>query len=272
MYYYEDIIKEIEANLHAEINVGDLAKKANMSIYEFRRIFSFVAGISFGEYVRKRKLSHSALELYQKKMNVTEISKKYGYDSPSSFSRAFKDFHGISPSDVISGNADFKVLTKICSQITTTGGNVLSYTIFEKDEFSISGFLAKSYMTDLECCEDVWNEFYNTPTSEDITENSDKIYAVYENGNDDINCCIGVIGDKYEQSIKVPKSEWVSFKLKRTDDNYVNEFYRNILSQWFDSVGYERNTKIPNIEVFPVDMSTDDFEWEIWIPIRRREK
>ena len=69
MYYFEDIIKEIEANLHAEINVGDLAKKANMSIYEFRRIFSFVTGISFGEYVIKRKLSHAALELYQKKMN-----------------------------------------------------------------------------------------------------------------------------------------------------------------------------------------------------------
>ena len=67
MYCFKDIIDEVENNITSEIDVKELAKKANMSIYEFRRIFTFVAGISIGEYIRKRKLSLSALELYEKK-------------------------------------------------------------------------------------------------------------------------------------------------------------------------------------------------------------
>ena len=104
MYYFEDIINEIEENLTREIDINKLAKKATMSVYEFRRIFSFIAKISFGEYIRKRRLSLAALELCENKSNITEISIKYGYSSPSSFTRAFKEFHGISPLEVINGN------------------------------------------------------------------------------------------------------------------------------------------------------------------------
>ena len=272
MYCFKDIIDEVENNITSEIDVKELAKKANMSIYEFRRIFTFVAGISIGEYIRKRKLSLSALELYEKKNNVTEISRKYGYDSPSSFSRAFKEFHGISPKEVLDGNNQFKLLTKISSEIITTGGMDVSYSIFKKDKFSVSGFFAHSDMTDTECCEDVWDKFYKSSLSEKICKKSDKIYAVYENGVDYVNCYLGITGDDYSDKICLPASEWVSFKLNRTEDTYVNEFYRNILNQWFSSVGYEKNIDIPNVEVFPSDMSEDNFEWEIWIPIKRRNE
>ena len=69
----------------------------------------------------------------------------------------------------------------------------------------------------------------------------------------------------------IPASEWVGFKLRGTEDSYVNGFYKEILSQWFASVGYVRNVLIPNIEVYPTDMSDDDFEWEIWIPISKKQ-
>lgn len=54
-----------------------------------------------------------------------------------------------------------------------------------------------------------------------------------------------------------------------TDDYFVNGFYKDILSQWFLSSGYVKNNDIPNIEVFPTDMSEENFEWEIWIPIKK---
>ena len=63
MYSFKDIIDDIERNLDKKIDVSVLASKAGMSVYEFRRIFTFVAGIYFAEYVRKRRLSVSALEL-----------------------------------------------------------------------------------------------------------------------------------------------------------------------------------------------------------------
>ena len=63
MCYFEDIIERIEQNLTGEINISALARMANMSVYEFRRIFTFVAKIPINEYIRKRRLSLAALEL-----------------------------------------------------------------------------------------------------------------------------------------------------------------------------------------------------------------
>lgn len=271
MYYFEDIIKEIEENLTSEIDVNKLAQKAAMSVYEFRRIFSFIAKISFGEYIRKRRLSLAALELYQTKCNITEISLKYGYNSPSSFTRAFKEFHGISPAEVIGGNSNFRLLTKISTEIITKGGNDIKYSIFEKDSFTVSGVLCKSTITDTECCEDAWSEFYNSKISEDICNENDKIYAVYQNSNDFIDCLIGSNTNIYNDKIKIPKTTWAIFSLNSTDDEYVNEFYKNILNGWLISSGYIKNNDIPNIEVFPSDMDEEGFKWEVWIPIRKAE-
>ena len=85
IYFFEDIIEEIENNLTTEINISSLAKKANMSVYEFRRIFTFVAKIPINEYIRKRRLSLAAIELSQEKSNVTKVAIKCGYDTASSF-------------------------------------------------------------------------------------------------------------------------------------------------------------------------------------------
>ena len=38
----EDVIEYIEQNITSEINCDILAGKMNLSVYEFRRIFSFI--------------------------------------------------------------------------------------------------------------------------------------------------------------------------------------------------------------------------------------
>ena len=97
MYFFEDIIEEIEQGLTSDINISVLAKKANLSVYEFRRIFTFIAKIPINEYIRKRRLSLAAVELNQGNCSVSDVALKYGYDTASSFSRAFKEATGFSP-------------------------------------------------------------------------------------------------------------------------------------------------------------------------------
>lgn len=270
MYCFEDIISEIEEKLDKEIDVKSIARKANMSVYELRRIFTFITKIPIGEYIRKRRLSLAAIELYEGGKSITNLSEKYGYDSPSSFTRAFKDFHGISPKEVMSGNKSYKLLTRISTEIIAAGGRNISYNILKKNAFTVSGFAGKSDMSDTECCENVWNAFYNSSCAEEICNESDKIYAVYNNGSDFVDLHIGIVGDAYRDSIDIPETEWACFRLVGTEDSYVNEFYKDVLNQWFASSGYEKNNSVPNIEVFPSDMSEDDFEWEMWIPVKKR--
>lgn len=275
MYYFENVIDEIEKNINSDIDVCLLAKKANLSVYEFRRIFTFISKVSLGEYVRKRRLSLAALELYESRKTVTQLSVEYGYDSPSSFSRAFKEFHGITPTQVAKGNNNFKLFTKINTQITTTGGNNISYSIFKKEKFTVSGFSAKSGMADTECCEDVWSAFYESGHSDALCSGKyEKIYAAYQNAENSVMCYIGTDTQDtdFPSTVEVPATQWACFKLFGTDDDYVNKFYNDVLNQWLSSAGFVKNNAIPNIEVFPFDMSADEFEWEVWIPIIKGDK
>lgn len=51
------------------------------------------------EYSRIYKLTRSALELRRTSKTVLEIALDFGYANPESFTRAFKNFYSITPSE-----------------------------------------------------------------------------------------------------------------------------------------------------------------------------
>nr|EEK65258.1 Transcriptional regulator, AraC [Bacillus wiedmannii] len=53
----------IEDNLTDEINFKEVARLALCSEYHFKRMFSFLAGISLSDYIRCRRLTLAAFEL-----------------------------------------------------------------------------------------------------------------------------------------------------------------------------------------------------------------
>lgn len=269
MYFFEDIIEEIEQGLTGDINISVLAKKANLSVYEFRRIFTFIARIPINEYIRKRRLSLAAAEIKQRKCLVSDIALKYGYDTASSFSRAFKEYHGISPTEVREKNAAIKLLSKVGADIITTGGSDISYRIIDDNEFTIFGVSGESDITDTECCENVWQAYYETDYANTVLQN-EKLYVAYTNKANSVECIIGRRdnADSAKDSITIPPSLWVSFQMNTAEDSAVNEFYKDILMQWLKSGGYERNCDLPNIEIYPALMEDDGFLWEIRIPIK----
>ena len=63
-------IEYIERNLAGEISYEEAAKIACCSTYYFQRIFSYVAGISLSEYIRRRKMTQAAFELQTTDRNV----------------------------------------------------------------------------------------------------------------------------------------------------------------------------------------------------------
>jgi AraC family transcriptional regulator len=271
IYFFEDIIEEIENNLTTEINISSLAKKANMSVYEFRRIFTFVAKIPINEYIRKRRLSLAAIELSQEKSNVTQVAIKCGYDTASSFSRAFKEYHGISPTEVREKNISIKLLSRVGADIITTGGNDISYQIEQDDAFVVYGVEGESNLSDTECCEKVWQEFYETDYANTLPQD-EKLYACYTNRENSVNVILGIrdVNNNAPNSLQIPASLWVCFKMNTVDDTEVNKIYKEILLQWLESAGYERNYALPNIEIYPVSMEEEGFLWEIRIPVKRR--
>lgn len=95
----QKVIDYIEDNIINDIDMNILAKMLYCSKHDFQRIFSYLVDIPLSEYIKKRKLTLAGLEIRSGKEKFIDISLKYGYESHSSFSRSFKEFHRITPSE-----------------------------------------------------------------------------------------------------------------------------------------------------------------------------
>jgi len=132
-------MRYIENNLTNEINFKKVAKLAYCSEYHFKRMFSFLAGISLSEYIRCRRLTLAAFELKNSDAKVIDVAIKYGYNSPDSFSRAFQNLHGITPSEARNSSHSLKAYSPMTFQLSIQGGNEMNYRIEEKEPFRIIG-------------------------------------------------------------------------------------------------------------------------------------
>ena len=93
-------IHYIEGHLTDEIDYEQLGRIACCSTYHFQRMFTYMAGVTLSEYIRRRKMSLAAVDLQGGDAKVVDIAEKYGYHSPTAFNRAFQGIHGIAPSAV----------------------------------------------------------------------------------------------------------------------------------------------------------------------------
>ena len=128
----------IESHLYDEIDYNELERITGTSVYHFRRMFSFLSGMTLGEYVRNRRLSNATFDLLHEGMSVTETAFKYGYESVDGFSRAFREWSGINPSEVKKKNM-LKAFPKLSFQLTIQGGINMDYRIEKKEAYKIVG-------------------------------------------------------------------------------------------------------------------------------------
>lgn len=92
-----DVVAYIEANLTNPVEREVLARIAGCSVSQFSRLFSHVADMSVSEYIRRRRLAKAVFDIQNSDEEITEIAFKYCYESPTAFTRAFKEVYGLSP-------------------------------------------------------------------------------------------------------------------------------------------------------------------------------
>lgn len=132
-------INYIEEHLAEEISYDELAQIACCSTYHFQRMFTYMAGVSLSEYIRRRRMSLAAQDLHDGDDKIIDIGLKYGYTSPTAFNRAFQSIHGVAPSTIKKEGTMMKVYPPISFKITVRGVEEMNYRIEEKAEFRIIG-------------------------------------------------------------------------------------------------------------------------------------
>ena len=114
-------INYIEEHIKENISIEDIAANAYVSSYYLQVGFQIFTGYSVGEYIRNRKLYLAAIALLNNQ-KIIDVALDYGYETPESFSKAFKRFHGFNPSQV--HNHKIKRFDPLTISIEIKGGEV----------------------------------------------------------------------------------------------------------------------------------------------------
>lgn len=89
----------IDENLDGDLSLESISAASYFSPFHFHRIFKFITQETLNGYITRRRVEKSAIALIHKEITVSEIALKYGFNDSSSFTRAFKKFYGVSPTE-----------------------------------------------------------------------------------------------------------------------------------------------------------------------------
>lgn len=93
------ICKYINAHCTENISLEELAALAGFSKYHFSRLFHEFSGISYYDYLMKRRILHAESLLCDPNLSVIEIAMQSGFNSMSSFNRNFRKIKKCSPKE-----------------------------------------------------------------------------------------------------------------------------------------------------------------------------
>lgn len=277
----------IEDNLTHDIDFKEVAKIAYCSEYHFKRMFSFLAGISLSEYIRCRRLTLAAFELKNSGAKVIDVAIKYGYNSPDSFSRAFQNLHGITPSEARSSSHSLKAYSPMTFQLSIQGGHEMNYRIEEKDSFQIIGITKRVPIVFNGVNEEIasmWKslnpEAIQTLKSLSNMEPTGIISAstnfsegrMEEKGELDHYIGVATTKDCPEQfkQLEVAASTWAVFEAVGPFPETLQNVWGRIYSEWFPSSNYELAEGPEILWNEQKDISSPNFKSEIWIPVLKK--
>jgi len=278
----------IESHLADEISYDRAAQIACCSTHHFQRMFSYIMGVPLSEYIRRRRLTLSALELQTSDIKVINAALKYGYESPEAFSRAFKNLHGISPMSAREAGVSLKVFPKMTFHITVKGGSEMNYRIEKKEAFELFGLELKTTVVDGQCYRDIpefiMNSVENGKIAALVQEAGKKPDAIFDAGvtyghnpdgsmNYAIACYKPAKTPPPEYKVfNIPAQTWAVFETgweTEDDDAKLHDVWQRIYSEWFPTVNYEHADCDFDLEMYFGDRETG-CSVEIWIPVVKK--
>lgn len=267
----------IEDNLDKEIDVNYAAKLAFCSLSSLTNMFKIIAGIPLSEYIRRRRLSHAALDLQNSNEKIIDISLKYGYSSPTAFNRAFHAQHKVSPQYARSRGISLTIYPRLTFQVKIKGDIEMKCRIESKPAFSVVG-IKKKFRNDMEGDHHIPNFWSETPQ-----ENYDKILSLANTEPKGfLGMCANFDGHEFDyfiaasttkppvpglEKFEVPAATWVIIEQEGAIPELIERFW----AEWLPSSGYRRaDENYPDIEVYPEeDLPKDNFKYELWFPVEK---
>ncbi len=271
-------IQYMEEHLLEPLTVDQIAAQAHMSAFHFQRIFHLMTDVTVAEYIRRRRLTLAAHELLQGDRKIMDLAFKYGYDTPESFSKAFRRQHGITPSETRKSGATVQSYNRLVIQVHLQGAEPMKHHIVEQEAFSITGIKQRFSYVDgqhLQGIGNMWEEAYNSGLEDRILALNDGVIpgllgvcvdqAEIQDKQMEYWIATTYKGEQPEglSTLTFPASKWVVFEVEEPMPQGIQRLWKRIVGEWFPSNSYE-HAWLPELEVYR-GMNQPP---QIWIPIK----
>lgn len=273
----------IENNLEGTVDTSEASKIAACSEFHFQRMFAFITGVTVNEYVRRRRMTCAAFDLMETNSKVLDVALKYGYESPTSFNRAFQSIHGVSPSRAKTKGVALSSYPRITFTLSIKGEKAMDFKIVCKESIRIVGYATHEVMTMEDCFEKVplfWKKVA-------ISGGFEKLCSLFRGkepqGILGVSSCdngeysgyyIAVatdapVPDGMEEYI-IPKTTYAVFEAVGPAQQAIQELQQRIITEWLPTSGYEYAPSA-DIEVYPDgNQQSKDYRSEVWLPIIKK--
>jgi AraC family transcriptional regulator len=267
-------LRYVESHLTDEgLSVEAVAKAAAYSPFYLQRVFYVLTDETLADYIRARRLS-AAGQALQGGAKVLDTALRYGYESPESFAKAFRRFHGITPSAAQRTRAQLKYLSPLAIKVELTGGSIMDYAVEPMGELRIIGKVRRFALDGaFGLIPGYWDEYHQQGLDSKVCgylgvcfDETDKDFAY-------------MIGAFQTPEMQVPEGfevhtlaagTWAKFRAVGALPDSIQKLNRQIFTEWLPgNTEYELVGSV-NVEMYSEgDMDAADYVSEIWLPVRR---
>lgn len=131
------VIDMIESHLKKTLTLEMLVEVSGMPEIQLKKVFFFLSQMSLSEYIKCRRLTSATQDLLNG-VSITEVAYTYCYESLDGFTRAYKAWSGILPSEVRRHHI-ITTTPKLSFKIQVEGGTTMQVKLVQLPAFKFAG-------------------------------------------------------------------------------------------------------------------------------------
>ncbi len=293
-------LEYINKNLDTNLNLDQVAKTSYFSSFHFHRIFHSIVGETLNDYIFRRRMEKAANRLVcQKNKSITGISELGGFSSSANFSKAFKSYFGISPSQLRNPTENNSKIGKLYSKYgkdfdprNLYSQLVTNKVVFESDkleellmnvkvqeiEKKLVAFLTAPKGYDLDSIFETWDKLTSWAKLNNIANHENKRFAITH----DNPMITPTDKCRYDASIEVNNNIEILPPFRKTtipagkyaiafykgEGDKISNFYMELYSNWLPNSGFEPDD-FPPVAHYLNDSRKDGFvEMELYLKLK----
>lgn len=271
----QQTIVYIEDHLLEELTIDTIAQYLEKSPYHLNQTFTMICNMNINEYIMRRRMTESALELIHDDNRLIDIAEKYRFKDVHAFTDDFNHWHGISPIQARSKQKSLKLLHRLYVKYSVTETAPLPYSIEEHFPIRLVGYRMEfdsSTLDDHFLLPDALYEFQQSDKINRLKEinHNSALYVVIHPIEQGLELFIGVPFDKDTtlDTEYLHHTRFAAFQQQGQMDYLFNTVWHSIESQISITLQYIQDDYYIAKIAYPIDFDSEYTKMTFLLPIQ----